>query len=143
MAIDRMTIAVENGLNKTGTIIINGEGILDCNLEWLEQYPCDLTGVPVDVHAVQWYGDHGEIELVTNGPNIQITELGSIGIATSYFEQRKLEVQEEILAKELEEENSDTYFDELLADLLSEEDSTPTEEDSTPTEEVAPEAPTE
>jgi hypothetical protein len=138
MTIDRMTIIVENKLNHTGTIIINNESIFDCNLEWLEQYPCDVTGVSTSVHAIQWYGDHGEIELTTRGSNITITELGSLGIATSYFEQRKLEIEEEIRLAEQElllnnTFTEDSYFDELLTDLLN----------STSTEEISSEEPTE
>jgi hypothetical protein len=141
MTIDRMTIIVEDKLNHKGTININGEELFNCNLDWLEQYPCDHTGVPASVHAVQWYGDHGEIELTTRGSNIVITELGSLGIATSYFEQRRIEFEnEQIIAEKerLSDEEialqnqpvADALFDELLNQLLNEE-------------EVTPEAPTE
>jgi uncharacterized protein YqfA (UPF0365 family) len=35
----------------------------------------DMTGVPENVHAVQWYGESGEIEFVDNTPNEEITSL--------------------------------------------------------------------
>lgn len=39
--------------------------------------PLDFSscGVPQDIWAVQWYGDHGHIEFVTDIPNQDITEL--------------------------------------------------------------------
>jgi hypothetical protein len=37
----------------------------------------DMTGVPENVHAIQWYGASGEIEFVDNTPNQEITSLPS------------------------------------------------------------------
>jgi hypothetical protein len=35
----------------------------------------DMTGVPENVHAIQWGGTSGEIEFVDNTPNQEITSL--------------------------------------------------------------------
>jgi hypothetical protein len=139
MKIDRMVILIEgkneNGL-RTGTIMINGDVCFECNLDWIPKYYCDINDDLVPVHAIQWYGDHGEIELTTRGSNIIITELGILETAISYFEERKLELQEETNrleqeSRKLEEERiswekslqelserEHIYFDQLLNELL-------------------------
>jgi len=48
-------------------IAIDGETLLDIEV--------DMSWIPSNVHAVQWYGDHGQIEY-TNGSADIITELG-------------------------------------------------------------------
>jgi hypothetical protein len=49
-------------------ISIDGQGLLD-----IEQ---DLSWIPSDVHAVQWYDTWGEIEYNDGSPNERIEELG-------------------------------------------------------------------
>lgn len=49
-------------------ISIDGQGLLD-----IEQ---DLSWIPPDVHAVQWYDTWGEIEYNDGSPNERIEELG-------------------------------------------------------------------
>jgi hypothetical protein len=49
-------------------ISIDGNGLLN-----IEQ---DLSWIPDDVHALQWYGDYGEVEYKDYKPNLRITELG-------------------------------------------------------------------
>jgi len=57
-------------------ISIDGKPITGCDVSWVPEFVGDITGVSQKVHVVQWYDDHGEIELVTNDSNIVITELG-------------------------------------------------------------------
>jgi hypothetical protein len=126
MSIERLTIIVEGKSeegNRIGTIILNNEPVSDCDLEWLPNYPCDVTGISTTVHAVQWYGGMGEIELTTRGSNIEITELGVLETALEKFEQRKQEIEEENLAEqqrlsEINTVDDDSYFDQLLNELL-------------------------
>lgn len=41
-----------------------------------EMFNIDLSGLPDDFHAMQWYGDHGEIETVGHSkPNQKITDI--------------------------------------------------------------------
>jgi hypothetical protein len=55
----------------------------------------DLSWVPENVHAVQWFDTYGEIELLTREPNIDITELGIYSQAVPIWEVKKLELEEE------------------------------------------------
>jgi hypothetical protein len=80
-------------------IIIDGEIIEGCDLSWIPEFVGDITGVPQKVHAVQWYDDHGQIELVTTDGNIPITELGIFEQAIIKHEERKVAIEEEIYAQ--------------------------------------------
>jgi hypothetical protein len=80
-------------------ISINGELIEGCDLSWIPEFVGDITGVPQKVHAVQWYDDHGEIELVTRDNNIPITELGIFEQAIIKHQERKVAIEEEIYAQ--------------------------------------------
>jgi hypothetical protein len=93
----------------------------------------------VDVHAVQWYENHGEVELVTTDPNIEIKELGIFEKSLELWEEKHQEylqkqkqfedeqlriAEENNRIKKLEEEsivsiNDDLYYDieELLREI--------------------------
>ena len=117
-------------------ISIDGEPIVECDVSWIPEFVGDITGVSQKVHAVQWYDDHGEIELVTRDANIPITELGIFEQAIIKYEERKVEqeaaksfaealrAEEELAAEALraaEEELlytvEDMDIDKLLAEL--------------------------
>lgn len=58
----------------------------------------DLSSMPADVHAVQWYGSNGEIEYVSNDvPNESITSLPAW--AESIANERKAVIDVEIAAE--------------------------------------------
>jgi len=80
-------------------ISINNEPVYGCDVSWIPEFVGDITGISQKVHAVQWYSDYGEIELVTNDSNIPITELGIFEQAITKFEERKIAIQEEIDAQ--------------------------------------------
>lgn len=110
-------------------ISIDGEPITECDMSWVPEFVGDITGVSQKVHAVQWYDDHGEIELVTRDSNIEITELGVFEQAITIHAERKaiLEAEqkaaEEAAADLLAEQEellygvSDIDIDQLLAEL--------------------------
>ena len=109
-------------------ISIDGEAIEECDVSWVPEFVGDITGVSQKVHAVQWYDDHGEIELVTNDSNIKITELGVFDRAITVHAERKtiLEAEQQV---ELQRNQSEQEFfygvgeidiDQLLAELNSE-----------------------
>tara|TARA_R110000868_G_scaffold72654_2_gene211460 strand:- start:124 stop:402 length:279 start_codon:yes stop_codon:yes gene_type:complete len=79
-------------------ISINGEPLQGCDVSWIPEFVGDITGVSQKVHAVQWYDDHGEIELVTRDNNIPITELGVFEQAITKYEERKLVVEAAAIA---------------------------------------------
>jgi len=68
-------------------------------MTWIPEFIGE-SGISTSVHAVQWYGDHGEIELNSRDNNIFITELGVFEEAIVKYEERK----EEILAAKVKEE---------------------------------------
>ena len=70
-------------------ISIDGGLIEGCDLSWVPEFTGDYSGVPQKVHVVQWYDDHGEIELVTNDSNVKITELGVFEQAITVHAERK------------------------------------------------------
>lgn len=43
-------------------------------VDGLALWPIDLTGLPSDVHAVQWYDVHGEVEFRSGRPNMPISD---------------------------------------------------------------------
>ena len=94
-------------------ISIDGEPIQGCDVSWIPEFVGDITGVSQKVHAVQWYDDHGEIELVNRDSNIPITELGVFEQAITKYEERKLSIQESI--------HTDIDIDTLLAELESDQ----------------------
>lgn len=57
----------------------------------------DLSWIPSDVHAVQWYDTWGEVEYNGNSPNTRIEELGiyeqAIQILQDEIERRKEEIE--------------------------------------------------
>lgn len=63
----------------------------------------DMNGVPEDVHAIQWYGESGEIEFVDNTPNQKITSLPSWASDKATAMSTKL-AEEDAEALRLEEE---------------------------------------
>ena len=108
-------------------ISIDGEPITGCDMSWVPEFVGDITGVSQKVHAVQWYDDHGEIELVTRDNNIVITELGVFEQAVSIHAEKKaiLEAEAAEAAAAAESEaavmDSNIDIDALLAELEDEE----------------------
>jgi len=80
-------------------VSIDEEGIHGLDMTWIPEFIGE-SGISTSVHAVQWYGDHGEIELNSRDNNIFITELGVFEEAIVKYEERK----EEILAAKVKEE---------------------------------------
>lgn len=120
----RMTIIREDNF-----ISVDGKGYFDFDMSWVPTY----NGVPV--HAVQWYDDHGEIELESRDSNIEIVDLGSFNEAYRLWKERDDYVKEQFLLSEqqrleeekiLEQERQQreeflALFDEEIRTLLEEE----------------------
>lgn len=64
-----------------GVVCKDGECLHDIDLSWVSE----------EVHAVQWYEDHGHVELKTPDPNIDITELGIYQQASDLWDAKKQE----------------------------------------------------
>ena len=101
------------------SIYVDGEFYDGFDLSWIPEY----NGI--EVHAVQWQEDHGEIELKSSDPNIQITELGIFEQAISQWQERKIQkfneeqerLEEEKKSNELGFSVDDAEIEELLSQL--------------------------
>lgn len=107
-------------------ISVDGKGYFDFDMSWIPIF----NGVPV--HAVQWYDDHGEIELKSRDPNIEITDLGVFNEAYRLWkekddyikeqfliqEQTRLEEEKKLLEQQKEREEFLSLFDEEIKSLL-------------------------
>lgn len=117
----RLTIIPEDTL-----ISVDGRGYFDFDMSWIPTF----NGVPV--HAVQWHDDHGEIELKSRDPNIEITDLGVFNEAYRLWkekddyvkeqflieEQTRLEKEKKLLEQQKEREEFLSLFDEEIKSLL-------------------------
>ena len=87
-------------------VMLNDVNYFNIDMSWIPQ----IDGVKI--HAVQWHDDHGEIELVTTDPNIEIKELGVFQKAIELWEEKRQEHLEHekqlelIRLRELDIENS-------------------------------------
>jgi hypothetical protein len=100
------------------SVSIDGEFLDGVDLNWIPEFIGDQSGISIPVHALQWYGDHGEIELESRDSNIAITELGIFEQVITKFEERRLAIQEEAATQN---NNSLLDIDAILAELESEE----------------------
>jgi hypothetical protein len=73
----------------------------------------DMSWIPEDIHAVQWYGDRGYIEYRDDSPNLEITELGIFHQAIVDYNDELKRIEEEEELKKLQEELSRDYWEEF------------------------------
>jgi len=86
-------------------INIDGE-----NLSPIQQ---DLSWIPENIHAVQWYDTHGEIEFNDGSLNQIIDELGIYEQAIVTFHEEKQRLENERIVAEIAFEESRDYSEEL------------------------------
>jgi hypothetical protein len=92
-------------LPSDNAVYLNGVCYSDIDMSWIPKFN------EVDIHAVQWYENHGEVELVTTDPNIEITELGIFEKSVELWEEKHqeyLQKQKQFEAEQLriEEESN-------------------------------------
>jgi hypothetical protein len=75
----------------------------------LLQIQQDLSWIPYNIHAVQWYDTWGEVEYIDETPNEKIEELGIFEQAVVDFNNEKKRIQDELDAIEAERD----YWEEL------------------------------
>jgi len=87
------------------TIINNDNGTVDVNLngENVEQIP--TTNLDSNVHAVQWYGDHGEVEYSDH--NEYITDFSEFDVILTDRQTELDRIAQEALDNEPPEEEKD------------------------------------
>ena len=91
----------------------------------LSQIKEDMTRIPTNIHALQWYDTFGEIEYNDGTPNEIIEELGIYEQSLETFDVEKQRRLREQLAEEELIEASRDYWEELRAQrdfLLSQSD---------------------
>ncbi len=122
-------------------ISIDDVGVHGVDMTWIPEFVGE-SGISTSVRAVQWYGDHGEIELNSRDNNLVITELGVLEEAITKYEERKnaiivsveaalIHEEEEATRKEMQEMESRRIIDrhnsildiaDILEELQNEED---------------------
>ena len=87
------------------TIINNDDGTVDVNLngENVENIP--TTNLDLSIHAVQWYGDHGEVEY--NDRNEEITDFSEFDAIINDRDKEIDRLTQEALDNEPSEEEKD------------------------------------
>lgn len=87
------------------TIIVDGEGLTEIEQDW--------SWISPDIHAIQWYDDHGEIEYIDNRPNERITELGNFFTAVQKLNSEKYRREQVRISEEAAKEAIRDYWSEL------------------------------
>jgi hypothetical protein len=87
------------------TIGIDGEFLLS-----IQQ---DMSWVPENIHAVQWYDTRGEVEYTDGSPNERIEELGIYQQAVIDFNNELKRIEDEQKAREEAIEASRDYWEEM------------------------------
>jgi len=98
------------------TIINNDNGTVDVNLngENVEQIP--TTNLDSNIHAVQWYGDHGEVEYSDH--NEEIVDFSEFDMILT---DRQTEIDRVITQETLYNEHSEEKKDRIERDNLLEQ----------------------
>jgi len=98
------------------TIINNDNGTVDVNLNGsnVEQVP--TKNLDSTIHAVQWYGDHGEVEYVDH--NEEITDFSEFDIILTDRQNEIDRRDEEAIAEALANEPSESEKDRSNRDIL-------------------------
>lgn len=96
----RLTIIpIDKTIGIDGTFLSNVEG--------------DLSWIPTNIHAVQWYDTWGEIEYNDGSPNEKIEELGIYELVVNTFDAENQRIINEQIAREEAIESARDYWKEL------------------------------
>jgi hypothetical protein len=101
-------------------VYINGEAYEGLDLSWIPTFDGK------EVHAVQWYDDHGHIEFTDDSDNMDIDSLGVFERVVPLWETRKQEIfeyeQEQLRLIEEARQAQIRAAEEQLAQELAEEE---------------------
>jgi len=106
-------------------IIIPVDGLISIDGQCISKIQHDMSWIPENIHAIQWYETWGEIEYTDGSPNEKIEELGIYEQAVDTFNNEKQRLEDEKIAQSEAIEAARDYWAELryLRDLkLSESD---------------------
>lgn len=93
--------------------IIPSDKSIGINGEFLLKIEQDISWIPENVHAVQWYDNWGEVEYRDGSPNERIEELGIYEQAIVDFNNEIQRIDNEKIAEELAAEAARDYWEEL------------------------------
>ena len=94
------------------TIINNGNGTVDVNLNGETVFQIPTTNLDSNIHAVQWYGDHGEVEY--SDRNEDITDFSEFDAILTDRQNEIDRITQEALDNEPSEEEKDRSDRDLL-----------------------------
>lgn len=93
--------------------IIPSDKTIGIDGEFLLSIQQDMSWVPENIHAVQWYDTMGEVEYTDDSPNERIEELGIYQQAVIDFNNELKRIEDEQKAREEAIEASRDYWEEL------------------------------
>lgn len=93
--------------------IVPVDKIIGIDGEFLRKIEQDISWIPENVHAVQWYDTWGEVEYTDGSSNERIEELGIYEQAIVDFNNELQRIEDEIIAEELAAEAARDYWEEL------------------------------
>ena len=94
-------------------IIIPSDKAIGIDGEFFSKIGEDLSWIPSNIHAIQWYDTWGEVEYNDGSPNEKIEELGIFSQASETFENEKVRLENERLAEEAALGETRDYWSEL------------------------------
>ena len=93
--------------------IIPSDKTIGIDGDFLLSIQQDMSWVPENIHAVQWYDTWGEVEYTDDSPNERIEELGIYQQAVIDFNNELKRIEDEQKAQEEAIEASRDYWEEL------------------------------
>ena len=93
--------------------IIPSDKTIGIDGDFLLSIQQDISWVPENIHAVQWYNTWGEVEYTDDSPNERIEELGIYQQAVIDFNNELKRIEDEQKAQEEAIEASRDYWEEL------------------------------
>jgi hypothetical protein len=93
--------------------IVPEDGVIGIDGEFLLKIQQNLSWIPANVHAVQWYDTWGEVEFKDTSPNERIEQLGIYEQAILDFNNEKKRIEDEKIAAEIAAEAARDYWQEL------------------------------
>ena len=93
--------------------IIPSDNTIGIDGDFLLSIQQDISWIPENIHAVQWYNTWGEVEYTDGSPNERIEELGIYQQAVIDFNNEKQRLEDEKIAQAEAIEASRDYWKEL------------------------------
>ena len=93
--------------------IVPGDKAIGIDGEFLLKIQEDLSWIPTNIHALQWYDTYGEVEYNDGSPNEKIEELGIYQQAVIDYQNEIQRLEDEKIAQEAASEAARDYWSEL------------------------------